>query len=1833
MNVQEVRQQFPQYQNLSDKEFVDAIHSEYYSDIPIEEYYQKINFNPEEQPEPEQEQERLPFFTRMGRSFRSGYQSTVVGMGTTGEVMLARRADRARERGDEEEAEELMERARALRERMVEREDIIQNLGRYQSKYGETGVESFKNLTDSQWWSQTLGELIPGSAPFLTGAIGAYKAAKATPMGKNMPTAIGAAMAGGGGAVFAQEFGDAYVTYLEENPGDKQGAEEYAKKKAGFSSVVNALSVVFGRLGVSKRMIEFYLQQAIIQPAIGTADTLVGNVLVKQNIDPDQDLTEGLVKSATGEFVFEGPALARAVRRQYMGEKTDLQTIQDEFFKSIDEGLETQATEETQAAFGDMSLEELKEYSSGMAEFKGLEIYPNDTQETVLRKMKDIRKAKIQEEMAEETARESVLSVMQRPTVLKTKTEDFEQIPREDLFNQIIENFGTRDENGEINVEDAWRAYTFWARERGYAPSVDILEAENFLSEDVDISKDIQGLAEAATDNAMRRREGPSSAFSEEEFKNYVDYIQTQIPKEQLKILYQRFVPGATPDRVAIMSNEDLAFGLAEFASILEVQQSKNSTAFVESKKPFKKLLSKAFPNLIDEEGTARTFTIEVDERPDDPNIRRELEPTGNALFAEGQITKEDGTVETVYFERDGFEGMEFLDTLRSVEGMYPSIQDAARVPSNLGRMVDTVDGVSLEQIEAENPNFNLTAITFPENLLPQNQSDFYNKRIVGPWFRYARPAGQTGLPVFEAIKRSQGRIRSLQYEAERLGYKVNQAVLGATRNKENNLTDLEARLLLGSFIKKTNTYIALTPEQKQGKKDEIADIDKKLENENGYLTREDIEELETRKAGLQVDLEGPVSVKLAVKDLPKELQGIALESRKKIDALSKRILNEGIGKKLGEEERNIIENAIGEYTTSVLAYYETALGHNPKYDKSAFGTLANFVAGDITFKKRRIAQQLYDRAVTSVMVTQKDSPNFARNPRATAEKVIDNALRKGAEEARTEVFNVKETSKQTSQANTVQMQQGLKLRERKYMPYPLRKLLGEITEKEPDILVATSFAKVAQLVERNKLLEELLQINYNIPGEMFLSPVRNEAAGYVHQIAQDDLNPIGGMWTTKTYADALDVGGGAIIDPNSLIYKVYRNLILLPKGATQYGMVVISPGTQIRNFEGGGMMFLFTGNLFSLSPRGNYSEAARMAQSVLFPDLDFAPDGSLTGDGAKAEKISRIGREQGVMFTNSVTRDALAIFKEVGSSGFSSQDQVIHALYSMKHTPLGKFYDGTIGNVLKGLGRLYNLVDDFFKMLDYAANIYNIEKVLSNLDKQAVAPIPNSAKLKMLKDFSSTLTVKAGTYKSDAGVLYKHIDNLEDYTYTLAAWMTRNTMANYDFVGRFAQMIRQLPLGSFIAFPTEMLRTTGNNAQLGYKLSTYKIPEEIAQDMGIPVEEVVLNKNEDGTTSEKFAVKRPFKGLALQRYVGAALATYVIPKGLQVWAQLYFGVNDEELEALDSGAPPYERYAQKIPMSEIDPETGEINYMVTTYTFPYQEGVTSVETIKKVMDEELEVGAELPSAITKGLMAGFQNYMKAYYGIGIAPRVQLELALNMDLDTGNPIYNEMDDWGEKLKAMSEHVLKEAGPGGYRQLLRVSKAFATGDARFDRYGNVEEYGPAFAGLGGVSIRTQKPLEKIGFNINTLKNGFEDYVKQNMKEFRNEQDAKNAQEVLDQWDDAQSQWFELQQDFYKQYVDLRTLAGDALVKEAKKQLKERAPAGIDPQKFAKNMLKGVFTPWEMPDSYEDNYLKIKKEKKLDREWPKEQLRARYRYLKNEKISLMSSPTLPTPWTED
>lgn len=46
MNIQEIRQKYPEYSDLTDKQIADGFHQKYYSDVPVEEFYAQIGLKP-----------------------------------------------------------------------------------------------------------------------------------------------------------------------------------------------------------------------------------------------------------------------------------------------------------------------------------------------------------------------------------------------------------------------------------------------------------------------------------------------------------------------------------------------------------------------------------------------------------------------------------------------------------------------------------------------------------------------------------------------------------------------------------------------------------------------------------------------------------------------------------------------------------------------------------------------------------------------------------------------------------------------------------------------------------------------------------------------------------------------------------------------------------------------------------------------------------------------------------------------------------------------------------------------------------------------------------------------------------------------------------------------------------------------------------------------------------------------------------------------------------------------------------------------------------------------------------------------------------------------------------------------------------------------------------------------------------------------------------------------------------------------------------------------------------------------------------------------------------
>lgn len=74
MNIQEIRQKYPQYNDMSDTELADSFHRKYYSDVPKEDFYSKLGVK--NQPEPQEES----FSDKLPRNIASG----LLGLGQRG---------------------------------------------------------------------------------------------------------------------------------------------------------------------------------------------------------------------------------------------------------------------------------------------------------------------------------------------------------------------------------------------------------------------------------------------------------------------------------------------------------------------------------------------------------------------------------------------------------------------------------------------------------------------------------------------------------------------------------------------------------------------------------------------------------------------------------------------------------------------------------------------------------------------------------------------------------------------------------------------------------------------------------------------------------------------------------------------------------------------------------------------------------------------------------------------------------------------------------------------------------------------------------------------------------------------------------------------------------------------------------------------------------------------------------------------------------------------------------------------------------------------------------------------------------------------------------------------------------------------------------------------------------------------------------------------------------------------------------------------------------------------------------------------------------------------
>jgi len=220
----------------------------------------------------------------------------------------------------------------------------------------------------------------------------------------------------------------------------------------------------------------------------------------------------------------------------------------------------------------------------------------------------------------------------------------------------------------------------------------------------------------------------------------------------------------------------------------------------------------------------------------------------------------------------------------------------------------------------------------------------------------------------------------------------------------------------------------------------------------------------------------------------------------------------------------------------------------------------------------------------------------------------------------------------------------------------------------------------------------------------------------------------------------------------------------------------------------------------------------------------------------------------------------------------------------------------------------------------------------------------------------------------------------------------------------------------------------------------------------------------------------------------------------------------------------------------------------------------------------------------------------------------------------------------------------EAGPGLYRDLIKIYKAAQEGDDRYDSFLNDPDLGMALAKLMGISASDTKLVEATWPISLTEFAKQQEAAESNVKGFRWE--TADPDEILKQFDDMQEQSYQYQQQLYFLIESLKALGMPE--REIRVQLTERVSKGGIPglkRDFIRSIFKGEFTPFVLADSYQEKYMEnIRKEQIAERKagrdpklitnkWPQIEINSRIRQLRKGKYKFTQHPNLPLYLSEE
>ena len=462
---------------------------------------------------------------------------------------------------------------------------------------------------------------------------------------------------------------------------------------------------------------------------------------------------------------------------------------------------------------------------------------------------------------------------------------------------------------------------------------------------------------------------------------------------------------------------------------------------------------------------------------------------------------------------------------------------------------------------------------------------------------------------------------------------------------------------------------------------------------------------------------------------------------------------------------------------------------------------------------------------------------------------------------------------------------------------------------------------------------------------------------------------------------------------------------------------------------------------------------------------------------------------------------------------------------------------------IMSKLTDIYQGADNYWKI--YSDNFYQ------GALKTAFGTAPETL-VKGSKEYSKFLANVDDWFNTVAGQKFIKIDPLTGLEKTpvqaleeASAYLVTNTIPTYSKVPMIIENIRNLPLGNFVAFPAEILRTTANIINIGARELTSTNP--FIRQMGA------------------------------RRLVGVTTVLGGIGYTVQKGAQYMTGVDEETMKAFQTSfAPPYQKNSTLIPTSVPD-ENGNFKYYNFSYSNPYDSLVAPVNGILNAFSEGRLRKDNVSTIVMDSLFGGaidpnkrkgaITEFLTPFITESIGTERAFDVTIRGGRDSnGKRIYFPNDDPSVIIANSLKHVFGGLTPGAVTSATRI---WDGASGRFTDYGTQRDAVDEIVALmSGVRVEEAKPLSSFPFILTSFNN---DKKNLRSKFSRKAYSARTSpEEKLGAFQQYILETYESQNNMFQTLQNAETLGISKF--KLKKLLEDRLT-----KSESKLLLKGVFKP--------------------------------------------------------